>query len=1358
MKKARDNKLVKQFESAINEYLASPDLLVNKDFSPNFDKIEKFIKKNKSIIKENKKGYPARQLKEFYRYLKSLNGDDQSVRILGFYKGNKTIVLSGKAAEAYKTLLKQIESYFPHEASRENTTFPIETDVSLSTGIKNVASYVVKNAGALTGSLKELLTAEASNPWLSIKAATGFALYTLAGQPVAGMTLANTIRSEQTDPMPTLNHLLGSDKSDWFRHYDYLESMLQEFDSNSLAIHEKDKRLFFEFLEKVFIGGKASELSDESKTRLFHIVKNELEDTSYYLNELSDVKKIYRLFYIVSKLDYKKYQRSVETIFELLDRYETKLASHRIIFNLENEQRIEHEIGNIFWVLQINFDEYAESLVRFSGIDKFKRHFDILQKINQEIYRWGSDSIFFFRFSLDTIRRLRFYYFNDNQEISSYLNDAAQVNIDEALRWVENKCLSLTEVEIKEAAYIAYVRKLPSEARQSFTGLYKKVEKKEVFPDFYQYQASSQGSANTAQFVIHHQQLLSEDQKAIVNNTINNTYQRLEKFKSDLGVTNKEDVSKIMFRVHLFKDHDNYSNYGPLWGINTAGGGYAHLRVPSDDELQFDVSRSFEKDKLWYEIFIYYREGDTRNAKNKEGGGFRNLGHEIQHTLFYALIGAHKLNNLPPWLIEGIANYLGNENCFKEEADYIKRYQKKYGLPSIEKIINFNYANGGDLYYFDSTLVRFMREKYRHKLKEILIAAQTGKTASEINQIIEQWAADPTVKKEFKAWTTQLINECSAISEDLDKEVALDVQAEYLKDLQNHPNLSAFIKQKGSIEFKSKHNIFKLEPTKLTIYSYFEDRSDLKPEEIVNDYLGHYYNLFKRGLAFYVAKIWLDKNGIIENQEKILENYFDESIHLIGSYTVKAVSALDDPIQQIIEEFALESCFPLIFRKSLSKEDLYSRLLETPAEKGVLFPTCQTYLNEKNKSILDKVQIEYRNDLEKNPNWLHFIQKKGFIEFVFGDTVFNLTANGINRHYNGSPQLMTRGDYNWLKSALAIYTTQITLQPFNLPAENHHEIVKHFLRKADDELSNKAIKGIQPQADSDFNRVITDFVLNTYFQKSKQEFHTHLSKAVASYKKSVLSSSTPRPDKSESLPITTPSTQLLTEVYYPASRSFSQRSMLIDKIGKPNLSKRSTLSSSTTLSNRSKPLPINVPFTHLPIEVNYLTSSTLSPHSTLIEASNGTEFPTLRAPTSESWQPSTPLIAGLGAAAGVIGIGAATFCYCYKKRKAVTSCDSEQPQATRGLPGSVASTQSERMPLTTLSINDNERISKGCTTTQHLVSKNGKPIKSDLSFEQSVPLLPNQTSNSSAAFFSSRHKKPVDTSISLPRPGNVACV
>lgn len=211
MRKARDNKLIKQFELAINEYLASPDLLVNKDFSPNSEKIEKFIKKNKSIIKENKKGYPARQLQEFYQYLKSLNGDDQAIRLLDFYEENKTIVLSGKAAEAYKTLLKEIESYLPQEATIEKTIFPVEADRSLSTGIKNVTSYVAKNAGTLTGSLKELLMAAASNPWRSLKVATGFALYTLACQPVAGMTLVN---NEQTDPMSTLYRLFGSDKLD----------------------------------------------------------------------------------------------------------------------------------------------------------------------------------------------------------------------------------------------------------------------------------------------------------------------------------------------------------------------------------------------------------------------------------------------------------------------------------------------------------------------------------------------------------------------------------------------------------------------------------------------------------------------------------------------------------------------------------------------------------------------------------------------------------------------------------------------------------------------------------------------------------------------------------------------------------------------------------------------------------------------------------------------------------------------------------------------------------------------------------------------------------------------------------------
>lgn len=100
--------------------------------------------------------------------------------------------------------------------------------------------------------------------------------------------------------------------------------------------------------------------------------------------------------------------------------------------------------------------------------------------------------------------------------------------------------------------------------------------------------------------------------------------------------------------------------------------------------------RSLSKSEQWYETFIYQQKGDTRNGPDKEGGDFRNLGHETQPSLFYALVGHQGLHCLPSWMIEGAANALGNESCFKEEADFIKDSQAR--LPSIESITHYTHA------------------------------------------------------------------------------------------------------------------------------------------------------------------------------------------------------------------------------------------------------------------------------------------------------------------------------------------------------------------------------------------------------------------------------------------------------------------------------------------------------------------------------------------------------------------------------------------------------------------------------------------------------------------------------------------
>ncbi len=726
---------------------------------PNFSKIYKHLANNKNRPRFGE------VLEDFENYLLSFIIDrDSSAKEFDISLTN----LSGTPVEVeYKRLLNELEK-IRNELKKSSSLKEkvLSADDSHQQQFqywvdraKGFSEYVAESTWNFAKSINSTAISALKDPLSSAKSMAVLTMYTLASNPVAGYRLIQKRSSSYLKQIETLA------KSEWYRLYDAFDEMMDEFD-RELELNQLDKktqRNFFEFLKYALDGGVKNRLLEQDKQRLFNLTQR-LLNQSYNISDSDDLKLLYDLFNVYLRLDFT--ERYADPILADVSRYAKRIADSRENINDKDKRAF----TEFFWILQANFDWYGGKI----NAEGFSDLFSKLQSLNCNIDRWDNSSIFSFRIALAVMRRLRSRYKN-NASICRELDHSSSALVDYILRLAKSKHYLIAEEAIKESFYIEYVRNLPAGEEKStlFAGKYKVVSKKQVFPNSFVYAISG------TRIKIFLQQPLIGEEKSILEETIENTYARVEKLKQ--AVNSQESsvsLEDTTFNLYIYNDNDAYVKYGPLWRINTAGGGYTHVRFPEVDERPFDYEQ--HKNEKWYEAFVYKQpQGDRRDGENKEGRGFRNLGHEVQHKFFYAWIGHAELHHLPSWLVEGAANALGNEPCFKEEADYIKRHEDK--LPSMQKINAMTYASGADHYYFGSALFRFMLEQDPNFLGKIINSAKAGEKADTITTLIKQWIAGEDREAHFSRWLKGIIHTCSLVKDTSDKNTSSNLPSRRIK-------------------------------------------------------------------------------------------------------------------------------------------------------------------------------------------------------------------------------------------------------------------------------------------------------------------------------------------------------------------------------------------------------------------------------------------------------------------------------------------------------------------------------------------------------------------------------------------------
>ncbi|QWO71677.1 peptidase MA superfamily [Orgyia pseudotsugata single capsid nuclopolyhedrovirus] len=325
---------------------------------------------------------------------------------------------------------------------------------------------------------------------------------------------------------------------------------------------------------------------------------------------------------------------------------------------------------------------------------------DFIDFFNTFVIWCDTDSLYFFKTIMHAYRYVR--------HANPLLIDYAAKN---TIKLVLNYPLVLmAPATVKQAFFVLYVNYVPFKYHMIFTGYYTKIEKDLVMPHAFSF------GVGPFNFTVHHN-TRSARKCAAMKHQVYYVYKNTRKFLKAVNVDFRHTLDQI--EVFVYDNKTTYEAMGPLWAIRTNNGGYTH------------VNTQLKK----IESHVYYESDELP----------RNYGHEVQHTLMYAI---DKANDAPLWFIEGIANRLGNRYCYPYDHETMKSHKTTTMAQIIAEATSYNGDTSDMVYGMGSALSEFL-----YKTRPILL----GNMIKRNNYTL---FVDKSVEDEFDVFRKNKIIEC----------------------------------------------------------------------------------------------------------------------------------------------------------------------------------------------------------------------------------------------------------------------------------------------------------------------------------------------------------------------------------------------------------------------------------------------------------------------------------------------------------------------------------------------------------------------------------------------------------------------
>nr|WUR10854.1 hypothetical protein Caab_145 [Calliteara abietis nucleopolyhedrovirus] len=469
---------------------------------------------------------------------------------------------------------------------------------------------------------------------------------------------------------------------------------------------------------------------------------------------------------------------------------------------------------------------------------------------------WNTaDELYLFKTVLYAYRNVRNYW----PEVDAVAKQAVRLALDYPLSLISSDVA-------KKTFYVLYVNQiapLNDNLTAFFQDCFVEINKESLMP------YSFVVDAGAFSFTIHHATRDAAKIDAMRDETkfvINNTKMLFDRLKLSFAVLPPQSSTDLMKTIEIFvyKDKKTYSAMGPLWHIDTNNGGYTHINYRTDT----------------IESHVYYENEEILP---------RNFGHELQHSIMYKHNKVY--DSLPLWLVEGLANLIGNRPCHLYDYESMQTH-----LNCTVKHIVYNavsYYNNADLVYgMGSALVAFLYEQRPQQLKNML---------ERTNYILN---IDANMENDFAVFKHNKIFECqhkirvAGTDYDGNSTPAAITRRSYLKAVE----LFKFAECgcKNYVQFNFEDVIFVMTPFKLikvnkrnvneTINTQKEIRFNNKPIGIFD------YNWFLKGVLKHTLRYFGDSLDRLRVDNHYLYNSQIVCGGLVGYKPVVSKISLDSEI------------------------------------------------------------------------------------------------------------------------------------------------------------------------------------------------------------------------------------------------------------------------------------------------------------------------------------------------------------------------------------------------------------------------------------------------------------------------------
>ncbi len=220
---------------------------------------------------------------------------------------------------------------------------------------------------------------------------------------------------------------------------------------------------------------------------------------------------------------------------------------------------------------------------------------------------------------------------------------------------------------------------------------------------------------------------LSAEEKKTAEKSLDDTYQKFEQFKKDIGFSGDYTDRKVT--MHVFKNNLHYDRMAvgsTIFGAIKNSGGTARCNGK----------------KIGCEAFVF-----------KQDNSIYGWEHEFIHTITSDDLGYGYF----PLISEGIAEYFDNAKCnIFTYKDLAKNITNK-NMPAIEQVINMD-RNFPYLHPYSREFIKFIKDNSPNILRDIFNAKENS---SKQKEIVKNWAKKWGDAR-FQSWLINEVKDCEA--------------------------------------------------------------------------------------------------------------------------------------------------------------------------------------------------------------------------------------------------------------------------------------------------------------------------------------------------------------------------------------------------------------------------------------------------------------------------------------------------------------------------------------------------------------------------------------------------------------------